>query len=425
MRGIDVFLNAVPGASLVAMRHGLRSVGITSPRIVGYTEPRANSGCAVPDAEHRDDVRHDVARPARLGPDGDRGAAGVAVRGRRLLVPLRRRHGHRRPRPGRGRQVPVPAARLRRRGARRLLHLPLPDVHQLGGAAGARRRAGDEADQDLSARRGRQPGRERVRQHRRARSFNTVHANDFSFYEEVNELVQEEPVEALDAERAGQLAAIGIVKGQPFAPDDRMRGILDQAATIGAGMARALAYAPRDPEAVLYGSWKNAFVGGSHEFLRDGARLLDARTPVPLHRHRHHPGDGARAGRRGLGVRLHRARRQRRPARRRQDLPAPRRPGPAGQELLGGRRLRHPDPLAAPGRRRRPTPRSPATPGPSRPTTTAPTTSTSGPRRPTGKESNWVETLPGKSWFPIFRLYGPLEPWFDQTWKLNEFEPIG
>jgi hypothetical protein len=29
---------------------------------------------------------------------------------------------------------------------------------------------------------------------------------------------------------------------------------------------------------------------------------------------------------------------------------------------------------------------------------------------PDGRESNWVETIPGKSWFVIFRLYGPLEP---------------
>ncbi len=35
---------------------------------------------------------------------------------------------------------------------------------------------------------------------------------------------------------------------------------------------------PRDPDAALYGSWKHAFVGGSYEFLRGGARLLDART---------------------------------------------------------------------------------------------------------------------------------------------------
>ena len=43
-------------------------------------------------------------------------------------------------------------------------------------------------------------------------AFNTIHANNLSFYEELDELVQEEPVEALDAERAGQLAAIGIVR---------------------------------------------------------------------------------------------------------------------------------------------------------------------------------------------------------------------
>jgi hypothetical protein len=47
-----------------------------------------------------------------------------------------------------------------------------------------------------------------------------------------------------------------------------------------------------------------------------------------------------------------------------------------------------------------------------------------GPKAPEGKESNWVETLPGKSWFPIFRLYGALEPWFDQSWKLDEFESM-
>src|SRR5215213_10727077 len=43
MRGIEVFLNAVPGASLVAMRRGLRSIGITSPQVIAYTDPRANS----------------------------------------------------------------------------------------------------------------------------------------------------------------------------------------------------------------------------------------------------------------------------------------------------------------------------------------------------------------------------------------------
>ena len=43
MRGIEVFLNGVPRASLVAMRRGLRTIGITSPQVIGYTNPRANS----------------------------------------------------------------------------------------------------------------------------------------------------------------------------------------------------------------------------------------------------------------------------------------------------------------------------------------------------------------------------------------------
>ena len=72
-----------------------------------------------------------------------------------------------------------------------------------------------------------------------------MHGNDFSFFEELDELIQEEPTEALDAERAGQLAAIGLVHGQPFAPDDRMRAILSRAAEIGAGLARTVAYAPQ------------------------------------------------------------------------------------------------------------------------------------------------------------------------------------
>jgi len=46
-----------------------------------------------------------------------------------------------------------------------------------------------------------------------------------------------------------------------------------------------------------------------------------------------------------------------------------------------------------------------------------------GPRAPAGYENNWVQTIPGKGWFMILRLYGPLEPWFDKTWRPGEIEP--
>ena len=43
-----------------------------------------------------------------------------------------------------------------------------------------------------------------------------------------------------------------------------------------------------------------------------------------------------------------------------------------------------------------------------------------GPRAPKGKEKNWVQTVPGRGWFTILRLYGPLEPFFEQTWKPDD-----
>ncbi len=47
-----------------------------------------------------------------------------------------------------------------------------------------------------------------------------------------------------------------------------------------------------------------------------------------------------------------------------------------------------------------------------------------GPKAPDGYENNWVQTLPGKGWFMILRLYGPLEPWFDKTWRPGEIELV-
>ena len=44
-----------------------------------------------------------------------------------------------------------------------------------------------------------------------------------------------------------------------------------------------------------------------------------------------------------------------------------------------------------------------------------------GPEAPAGKEGNWVQTIPGKSWFSLLRLYGPLEPWMNKTWKPGDF----
>lgn len=46
-----------------------------------------------------------------------------------------------------------------------------------------------------------------------------------------------------------------------------------------------------------------------------------------------------------------------------------------------------------------------------------------GPTEPEGQATNWVQTVPGRHWFSYFRFYGPLETYFDRTWKLGDITP--
>ena len=58
-------------------------------------------------------------------------------------------------------------------------------------------------------------------------------------------------------------------------------------------------------------------------------------------------------------------------------------------------------------------------------TTTARRPLTFGPEQPSDSpEGNWIQTTEGKGWFPILRLYSPLEPFFDKTWRPSEIEPL-
>ena len=45
------------------------------------------------------------------------------------------------------------------------------------------------------------------------------------------------------------------------------------------------------------------------------------------------------------------------------------------------------------------------------------------PTAPEGNESNWIQTVPGKGWWIILRLYNPLQPFFDKSWRPSEIEP--
>jgi hypothetical protein len=47
-----------------------------------------------------------------------------------------------------------------------------------------------------------------------------------------------------------------------------------------------------------------------------------------------------------------------------------------------------------------------------------------GSETPAAKECNWLQTIPGKSWYLILRLYGPMEAWFNKTWKCSGVEQL-
>lgn len=47
-----------------------------------------------------------------------------------------------------------------------------------------------------------------------------------------------------------------------------------------------------------------------------------------------------------------------------------------------------------------------------------------GPEAPKGKEANWILTVPGKAWFPYFRLYSPKQAFLDRTWVLPDIEKV-
>jgi hypothetical protein len=72
--------------------------------------------------------------------------------------------------------------------------------------------------------------------------------DNIEYWEALHEVIETEP--PLDGYRLayGELAALGIVKGQPFAPDERMRAILERAAVIGNAQMRVESFADRRPD---------------------------------------------------------------------------------------------------------------------------------------------------------------------------------
>jgi hypothetical protein len=83
-------------------------------------------------------------------------------------------------------------------------------------------------------------------------AFNTIPPNDFGHFEMLDALVQLEAAAALNPELAGQFAAVGIVKGEKFEPDARLRPILDDAVAVGNAAGRMLGMAAHPTDGFRY-----------------------------------------------------------------------------------------------------------------------------------------------------------------------------
>ena len=255
------------------------------------------------------------------------------------------------------------------------------------------------------------------------RAFSTVAPSDYRFWDLLNYVVQNEPIESLDPVTLGFFASIGIEKGKPFAPDARMKAILTEAAAVGDATARTLTYQSRIPEAFYYpnSTWRQ-WLGGYKFQKQPGVAYLDAAaffyfyatgvTPameakmvgqgsqyaVGLMDSQSNPLDGSKT------YRLHVL--PKAPAKdfwsaivydnQTRSMLQTDQDFPQVSSLDKGLVVNKDGSVDV----------------------------YFGLKAPSGMEHNWIQTVPGKGWNMLFRLYGPLEPWFDKTWKLSEIELV-
>jgi hypothetical protein len=259
------------------------------------------------------------------------------------------------------------------------------------------------------------------------KAFNTVFPSDFTYFENLNEVIQEEPIEAISPEVRGAIAAIGIVKGQPFAPDARMKKLLTEAATLADATARAITYQPRiagvriypdDPKSV----WSTAFANKNTSFEADGTMGLDARVLYYFNAGGVTPAMAATSAGQGSDYALAVLDANQQPfdgsktykLHLPKDVPVNDFWAVTLYDTQTRSQLQTGQPFPTIGSQ-----------------TDGMTKNADGsydlyfaPEAPEGKEGNWLQTVPGKSWFTILRLYGPLEPWIDQTWRPGEIEMV-
>jgi hypothetical protein len=256
--------------------------------------------------------------------------------------------------------------------------------------------------------------------------IDTIFPDSGQYFADLAWMIEREPHDTIPSHERFQLAAIGIEKGKRFAPDSARKTLFDDAARCGAAVARANSFDSDDQRRLVYGDrrWEWAFVGGSATWDSQGYVNTDRRagfayiaigmSPAMVEKH---VGTGS------------------------QYLWTPR--DANGAFLDGGKRYRLHVPPDIPAKNfwsvvaydadSRSILRSDQ-PFPSVSSYTRPATNPDGsidihfgPDAPAGTESgsrNWIQTTPAKGWFVLFRFYGPLEPFFDQSWKPGDIVEV-
>jgi len=244
------------------------------------------------------------------------------------------------------------------------------------------------------------------------------------YWEVLYDIINSEP--PLEDSRAqyGNLAALGIAKGQPFNPDARMKGILEQAARISAAQMRVESLADRRPDRVV---WKD------RQWQWAGLRYENGSFDLPNYKDiyaadkwfyqaiatspamfRRDPQAGSLYW---LGLR-----------------------DKDGAYLDGGKTYKLSVPLPVPDRLFWSVTVYDAETRSQVQTDQAKAALRSlfelkdlsglsvdlyfGPKAPASQEKRWIKTIPEKGWFVYFRIYGPQQPAFDGTWKPGDFEEV-
>jgi len=247
-----------------------------------------------------------------------------------------------------------------------------------------------------------------------------THARDVGFFERLAEIVQYEPAGVFTPYQLGLLKAIGIEKGRPFAPDERMRALLGEGIEIGDAIAKANAYACRLEGVRAYPDrkYEYLFLGGRHDFMAGDALWLDARLLFHYEAIVVTPAMAFEMV--GVGSQYLACYRD------------------ANNDFLMGQhtyRLHLPPDIPAAQfwsvTLYHPETRSLLANGEDKPSRSSYDDLRSsedgsidlyfGPTPPEGYEQNWVKTLPEQGWQILFRFYGPLETYFDHSWKPDDF----